>query len=118
MYFVICCFILCTALDKEPSSSEIFQSHSADLITSIASDLERITDRLFAENIIGQSIVQFTTVGSEINYSKARKVVYELYSQLQAHSEPKQYLTKICDVLLKQDDQRLKDIANTIKAKL
>ena len=111
-------FILCTALDKELNSSEIFQSYSADLIASIASDLEWITDRLFAENIIGQSIVHFTTVGSESNYSKARKVVHELYSQLQAHSEPKQYLGKICHVLLKQDDQRLKEIAKNIKEKL
>ena len=51
-------------------------------------------------------------------FISCRKVVHELYSQLQAHSEPKQYLIKICDVLLKQDDQRLKDIANNIKDKL
>ena len=116
--FITCVFIPRTALEKESNTSEIFQSHSADLITSIASDLERITDRLFAENIIGQAIVQFTTLGSESNYSKARKVVYELYSQLQAQRNPKQYLSKICDVLLKQNDQQLKDIANSIIAKL
>ena len=111
-------FIPCTALEKEPKTSEIFRSHSADLITSIASDLERITDRLFAEDIIEQAIVDITTVGSESNYSKARKVVHELYSQLQAQRNPKQYLSKICDVLLKQDGQQQKDIANSIIAKL
>ena len=111
-------FIPRTALEKESNTSEIFQSHSADLITSISSDLERITDRLFSENIIGQAIVQFTTLGSESNDFKARKVVYELYSQLQAQRNPKQYLSKICDVLLKQNDQQLKDIANSIIAKL
>ena len=105
-------------MKNNQNTSEIFQSHSADLITFIASDLKRITDRLFAGNIIGQAIEQFTTLGSESNYFKARKVVYELYSQLQAQRNPKQYLSKICDVLLKQNDQQLKDIANSIIAKL
>ena len=58
------------------------------------------------------------TIESGSNYQKASKVVHELYNQLQAHRKPEQYLTKICNVLLKQDDQRLKDIANSIKAKL
>lgn len=69
---------------QKPNTSEIFQSHSADFITSIASDLKLITDWLCAENIIGQSAVQLTTVGSESIYSKTRKVVHELYGQLQA----------------------------------
>ena len=59
------------------------------------------------------------TTEGQSNYQKASKVVHELYSQLQAQRDPEQYLTKVCDVLLKQDDQRLlKDIANSIKEKL
>ena len=58
------------------------------------------------------------TIESGSKYQKASKVVHELYNQLQAHRDPEQYLSKICDILLKQDDQRLKDIANKIHDKL
>ena len=58
------------------------------------------------------------TTEGQSSYQKASKVVHELYSQLQAQRDPELYLTKICDVLLKQDNQRLKDIANNIKAML
>ena len=47
--------------------------------------------------------LRFTEGG--FNYQKARKIVYQ---QLEVHSEPKKYLNKICDVLSKQDDQRLR----------
>ena len=106
------------ALVEESNPSEIFRTHSADLSEAIATDLDRVTDRLFAEKIIGQSIVQFTTTEGVSNYRKARNVVHELFNLLQAHRNPKQYLTKICNVLLKQDDLRLRDIANSIIAKL
>ena len=102
----------------ESNPSEIFHTHSADISEAIANDLDRVTDRLFAEKIIGQSIVQFTTTEGVSNYRKARKVVHELFNLLQAHRNPKQYLTQICNVLLKQDNPRLRDIANSIIAKL
>ena len=73
---------------------------------------------MFAEKLIGQAIQQSTTIEAISDYRKASKLIYELYKQLQTHNDPKQYLTKICDVLLKQHDQRLTDIVNNIKAKL
>ena len=90
----------------------------ADISEAIESNLERIADRLFSETLVGHDILQSTTIDSVPKYQKARKIVHEIYSQLQAHSEPKQYLIQICNVLLKQDNQRLKDIANSIKDKL
>ena len=48
------------------------------------------------------------------NYRKASRLVNDLYNQLNACSESKQYLTEICDVMLEQDDQALKKIANQI----
>ena len=73
---------------------------------------------MFAEKLIGQAIQQSTSIEAISDYRKASKLVHELYKQLQSHNDPKQYLTKICDVLLKQHDQRLTDIVNNIKAKL
>ena len=90
----------------------------ADFTKAIASNLDEITDRLFSERLIGQDVLQSTTTEGISNYRKARKVVHELFNSLQAHRDPKQYLTILCDMLLKQDDPRLRDIANSIKAKL
>ena len=72
---MLCClsFDSMHSTDKGRNSLEIFQSLSADLITCIAFDLEMITDRLLAENIVGQAIVQFTTVGSEVITLKLEK---------------------------------------------
>ena len=103
---------------KELSPSEIFRTHIADLSKPVASSLEDIADRLFSERLIGQDLLQSTTTEGVSKDQKARKVVHELFNILQVHRDPEQYLTKICDVLLKQDDQRLKDIANSIKVNL
>ena len=90
----------------------------ADLIKAITSNLDEITDRLFSERLIGEDVLQSTTTEGVSNYQKARKVVHELFNLLQAHRDPKQYLITFCEVLLKQDDPRLRDIANNIKGKL
>ena len=111
-------FTYLIALKEEPNPSKIFRANMADVSEAIESSLERIADRLFSETLIGQDILQSTTIDSVPKYQKARRIVHELYSQLQTHNEPKQYLTQICNVLLKQDNQRLKDIANSIKDKL
>ena len=90
----------------------------ADLIKAITSNLDEITDRLFSKRLIGQDVLQSTTTEGVSSYRKARKVVHELFNLLQAHRDPKQYLTTLCEVLLKLDDPRLRDIANNIKTKL
>ena len=90
----------------------------ADLIKAIASNLDEITDRLFSERLIGEDVLQSTTTEGVSNYRKARKVVHELFNLLQAHRDPNQYLVTFCEVLLKQGDPRLRDIANNIKGKL
>ena len=60
--------------------------------------------------LIGQYLVQFKTTEDVSKDQKARILVLGLSNMLKVHSEPQQYLIKICDALLKQDDQRLKDI--------
>ena len=108
-------FLFSTAIEEASLTSEIFCNHTSDLSNVFASYLYEITDSLFSEKLVGQSVLQSLTTEGQSNYQKASKVVHELYSQLQAHRDPEQYLTKICDVLLRQDNQRLKDIANKIK---
>ena len=104
--------------EEKPNPSETFRTYIPDISKAIASCLDEVADKLFAEKLIGQAVLQSTTAEGISNYRKASKVVHELYNQLQAHRHPAQLLTKICDVLLKENDQKLKDIANSIKVLL
>ena len=104
--------------EERPNPSETFRTYIPDINKAIASCLDEFADKLFAEKLIGQAVLQFTTAEGVSNYRKASKVVHELYNQLQAHRHPVQLLIKICDVLLKENDQKLKDIANSIKVLL
>ena len=97
---------------------EIFRSQMADLIEAIEPSLDRVTDRLFSERLINEDVLKSTDVVGVSNYQKARKLVHVLYNKLQTHSYSEQCFINICDVMLKQDDQRLKDIAGKMKTKL
>ena len=99
---------------EESSPSDTFRIHLHHLCDAFAANLDRISDSLFANGLIGEAVLQSTTIDGVSNYRKARQVVHELYNQLKTHSQPEQYLTMICDVLLKQNDQRLTDIVNTM----
>ena len=89
----------CLAQSEESIPSEIFHTNMADFTNAIASNLDEITDRLFSERFIGHDVLQSTTTEGVSNYHKARKAVHELFKLLQAHRDPKQYLTMFCGVL-------------------
>ena len=101
---------------KASDPSEIFRTHIADISDAFATNLDQVTNSLFAKKLIVHQVYQniLTTEGVS-SYRKASRLVDELYNQLKAHSEPKLNLSAICDVMLKQDDQRLKKIANQMQ---
>ena len=103
---------------KDHSPSEIFRAHIDELCDAFAANLDRITNGLFSKKLIGQSVQQSTTTEGITTYEKSSKVVYTLYYALVRHENPEHYLTKIFDVLLKEDDQTLTDIVMKIKANL
>ena len=104
----------CIGSEEEHNPADIFRIHLDHLCDAFTANLDRISDSLFANGLIGEAVLQSTTIDGVSNYCKARQVVHELYNQLKTHSQSKQYLTMICDVLLKQNDQRLTDIVNTM----
>ena len=52
------------------------------------------------------------------DYTKASKLMSVLQRQLEAHSDPDQYLVNICNVLINQQQQTLTDIAISILQQL
>ena len=105
---------ICVGSEEEHNPADIFRIHLSHLCDAFAANLDRISDSLFANGLIGEAVLQSTTIDGVSNYHKSRQVVHELYNQLKTHSQPEQYLTMIYNVLLKQNDQRLTDIVNTM----
>ena len=103
---------------EDNSPSEVFRTHIVELCDAFAANLDRITNGLFAKKLIGQSVLQTTTTEGISTFKKSSKVVHTLYNALLHHENPEQYLSKIFDVLLKEDDQTLTDIVMRIKANL
>ena len=61
-------FTYLIALKEEPNPSKIFRANMADVSEAIESSLERIADRLFSETLIGQDILQSTTINLRLTY--------------------------------------------------
>ena len=57
-------------------------------------------------------------MGVVTDYTKASKLMSVLQRQLEAHSDPDQYLVNICNVLINQQQQTLTDIAISILQQL
>ena len=52
------------------------------------------------------------------NYDKADKIVGEMDRQLNANSDPVEFLNKICELLQQQTDSTLKDIGIKMMSRL
>ena len=100
------------------SPSELFCTHSADLIGIITPVITNVTNALCARGLLsfdtGNDILK--TKG-ESDLMKSRKLINLLKGQLQAQEYPHQYLVDIC-LVLRNQHQRLKEITNFILQQL
>ena len=88
--------------------------HSAHLTDVLSTTLNRVTNALYAKNLIPFE-VKTNLLSITEDYSK---LVLVLERQLQTHSDPDQYLHDICHVLRHQQHQTLTDIATSILKQL
>ena len=93
----------------------------ADFSNVLAHDpiIYQVLDRLFSNFLISTPVKNdiSTTLGVPLD-RKASKLVDELYRQLNSHSEPVEYLTKLCDALDPIEDPALQCVVNKIKMSL
>ena len=99
--------IICTCIGDP---KDVFRTHSAGLTAAISDILLRVTDELYAEGLIPQETKEKMLL-PEINYTKASGLVNVIGRQLESSCNPRQYLTKVCDILKCQQQQTLVDIA-------
>ena len=100
------------------SPSELFHTHSADLIGIIAPVLTNVTNALNAKGLISyETYNDILTIKGESKLMKSSKLINVLKRRLQAHKDPHQYLVDIC-LALRNHHQRLKEITNFILQQL
>ena len=98
--------------------SDIFRTHSADLCKAIEAGPLRIANELNADNLIAPNILSDVRSMSGNNFDKADKIVGEMDRQLNANSDPVEFLNKICELLQQQTDSTLKDIGIKMMSRL
>ena len=96
---------------------KVLRVHSAHLIDVLSTTPNRVTNALYAENLIPFE-VKTNLLSLTEDYKKASKLVLVLERQLQTHSDPDQYLHDICHVLRNQQHHTLTDIATSILKQL
>lgn len=98
--------------------SEIFQVHSAKLCDGFEANPLRSVNNLTAERLLPPHVKKDVGSMSGVTpYQKASKIVEELERQLEADSNPAEFLGKICNFLIKQTYKTLKDIGIEIMTK-
>uniref|UniRef100_A0A1X7UR63 NACHT domain-containing protein n=1 Tax=Amphimedon queenslandica TaxID=400682 RepID=A0A1X7UR63_AMPQE len=92
----------------------ILQSHSYKLAHAISVNLYNVTDALYAQDLVLQQTKEEMHVLGVTDNEKSSKLVNVIQTQLEAYVNQKQYLIKICHVLLYQQHCALTDIVSSI----
>ena len=104
-----------TVSDKPPWPAETFRKQIAYLSTAIQPNFVRILDKLQSHCILSDTFIDdVLSIQGNSAYHKASKVVRELYRQITSYRDPCQHLNNICDVLLTEEDQILRNIAKDL----
>ena len=87
--------------------------HSAKLAFAISTDLQRVTNALYAEGLIPEQARDKMFIVSRLtDHDKASELVSIIEKQLKASPHLDQYLIRTCEVLRDQQSPTLTDIAN------
>ena len=93
----------------------MLRTHSDKLTDAITTNLYRVTDALYAEELIPLGAKQNMQIVTGISdYRKSSQLVSEIQRQLESSFNPEQYLIDICHVLINQQHRTLTDIATSI----
>lgn len=101
---------------KRPNPSMVLQRHSEDLANVMNDSLYRITDALYARELItlATKINIYSATTGEDESKKAGKLVIGLEKLLKTSSDPGQFLINICHVLINQQDKAITNIASSM----
>ena len=90
----------------------ILQGYCKKLTDKLAIDLDRVTNALYAKELITQQTKDEMHVLGTTDYNKSSKLFNDIMRQLESSSNFNQYLINICHVFIKH--QVLEEIASSI----
>ena len=91
---------------------DILRNHYAKLALAISSNLQRVTNALYAAGLIPEQTKREMLVPAIDDCTKASKLVNVIEGQLKTSRDPDRYLICTCEVLRDQQSPTLTDIAN------
>uniref|UniRef100_A0A1X7TBL0 Uncharacterized protein n=1 Tax=Amphimedon queenslandica TaxID=400682 RepID=A0A1X7TBL0_AMPQE len=119
-YLVLLLLLLSGDVELNPgpitgnTPSATLRMNYATLVDAITNSLQKVTDALYAKELIPQQTKQEMLVPAVDNYTKAAKLINVIEKQLESSLNPEQYLIDICHVLINQQHRTLTDIATSI----
>ncbi|XP_019859005.1 PREDICTED: uncharacterized protein LOC109587210 [Amphimedon queenslandica] len=105
-------------LNPGPDPKSILQKYSANLSKAISADVNNVVNALFAKKLIPQGTKDYVvTVVGVANADKADRVINDVMGQLEAVLDKRQYLVKVCNVLIEQG-AAIEEIGNVMLTEL
>uniref|UniRef100_A0A1X7U1V8 NACHT domain-containing protein n=1 Tax=Amphimedon queenslandica TaxID=400682 RepID=A0A1X7U1V8_AMPQE len=86
----------------------------ATLVDAITNNLYRVTNGLYAKELIPMETVNNTQTAASSDVVKSSQLVSVIQRQLRSSLNPEQYIIDICHVLINQQHRTLTDIATSI----
>lgn len=107
------------ALYAGRTPTTILRTNYVRLTDAITSNLDRVTNGLYAKELIPMDIVNFiqTAIGIS-DLRKSSQLVSVLQKMLRSSSDPNKYLIDTCHVLINQQCRTLTDIGTSILLEL
>uniref|UniRef100_A0A1X7SVN8 NACHT domain-containing protein n=1 Tax=Amphimedon queenslandica TaxID=400682 RepID=A0A1X7SVN8_AMPQE len=93
---------------------KIFRSHYASLTSIISTNLTKVTNALYAEELIPMNIVEDMLIEGIGDSKKASKLLLVITRHLESSQSRTQYLIDVCYVLANQEHKALADISTAI----
>ncbi|XP_019850774.1 PREDICTED: uncharacterized protein LOC109581252 [Amphimedon queenslandica] len=87
---------------------------SQNLVNAISTTLLKVTNALYAKELIPQETKEEVHLPSFTPYNRASILVIAIEKQLEAYSDPNRYLTDVFNALRNQGNRALTDLVNSI----
>ena len=102
--------------------ADIFRQNIPDLSENIGKsfNFDRVVNRLHSDGLLTESFVSDVTSKPLSDYQRGSSVVRELYRQLQSclTKDPRVLLLRICEALMRQENQTLQGLGRDMKHQL
>uniref|UniRef100_A0A1X7TQT8 Uncharacterized protein n=1 Tax=Amphimedon queenslandica TaxID=400682 RepID=A0A1X7TQT8_AMPQE len=122
-HFMFLLLLLAGDIELNPGPGPMFdilKAKSANLIAAMSADVVRISDELYAKELIPQQAKNEIHIAADSMYTKASKLMHAIEGQLEGLEGldgsvfSRRYLIDFCKVLINQHSRSLADLAKSM----